>query len=97
MITYFGFNKGTLYIETDKFEDINKVVIEMIDNLDINKEFYPVEEVSKDTLTKDAENMLEIMDKTVNRADIWQDRFIYWIAVAIYHLIVYIKRNGNSK
>ena len=47
----------------------------------------------KDTLTKDMENMLEIMDRTAQRADIWQDRFIYWIAVAIYHILVYLKRN----
>lgn len=38
-------------------------------------------------LRNDAVRMEEIMDRTAERTDIWQDRFIYWIAVAIYHLI----------
>lgn len=48
----------------------------------------------KDTLTKDAENMLEVMDRTSNRADIWQDRCVYWIAVAVYHIIIYLKKRS---
>ena len=43
-------------------------------------------------LKKDAENMVEIMERTADRCDIWQDRFIYWIAVAIYHLILHVNR-----
>ena len=46
----------------------------------------------KDELIKDAENMLEVMDRTANRADIWQDRCVYWMAVAIYHIIIYLMR-----
>lgn len=44
------------------------------------------------TLKDDAERMEEIMCKTADRCDIWQDRFVYWIAVAIYHLIQRINR-----
>ena len=45
-----------------------------------------------DALTKDAERMLEVMDRTADRADIWQDRCVYWIAVAVYHCILHIKK-----
>ena len=44
-------------------------------------------------LRRDAENMLEVMDRTVNRADIWQDRCVYWMAKAIYDIIIYLIRN----
>ena len=43
-------------------------------------------------LREDAERMEEIMDRTAVRADIWQDRFIYWIAVAIWHIILRINK-----
>lgn len=43
-------------------------------------------------LKRDAENMQEIMERTADRCDIWQDRFIYWIAVAIYHIILHLNR-----
>lgn len=43
-------------------------------------------------LTEDAANMVEIMERTGERSDIWQDRFIYYIARAIYDLIDYIRR-----
>ena len=48
------------------------------------------------TLSKDAERMLEITARTVERTDIWQDRFIYWIAVAIYHILVYLSRKEEE-
>ena len=43
-------------------------------------------------LRNDAERMEEIMERTANRCDIWQDRFIYWMAVAIYHIIQRVSR-----
>lgn len=43
-------------------------------------------------LRNDAERMEEIMERTVDRCDIWQDRFIYWMAVAIYHVIQRVSR-----
>ena len=42
-------------------------------------------------LTKDLDNMEDIMCRTADRCDIWQDRFIYAIAKSIYHIIKYIK------
>ena len=48
----------------------------------------------KELLKQDADNMLAIMERLSYRADIWQDRFIYWIARAIYDLIIYtLKRD----
>lgn len=47
-------------------------------------------------LQADAEAMEEIMARTADRCDIWQDRFIYWIAVAIYHIIQRISRLENK-
>lgn len=48
-------------------------------------------------LSKDAERMEEIMNRTADRCDIWQDRFIYWIAVAIYHIIQRISRLESDR
>ena len=38
-------------------------------------------------LLRDAENMEEAMSRLANRQDIWQDRIVYWICVAVYHLL----------
>ena len=43
-------------------------------------------------LKEDAKRMEEIMQRTADRTDIWQDRFIYWIAVAIWHIIQRINK-----
>lgn len=44
-----------------------------------------------DRLTQDAMNMLEISERTVNSRDNgWQ--YIYWISVAVYHLILEVKK-----
>lgn len=43
-------------------------------------------------LTEDAENMLEVMERTADHADIWQDRCIYAMAKAIYHILLYLHR-----
>lgn len=50
----------------------------------------------KERLKQDAENMLQVMDRTAGRSDIWQDRCVYWMAVAIYHIIVYLMRKENN-
>ena len=46
------------------------------------------------TLIKDAERMEEVIDKLADRKDIWQDRYIYWIAVAIYHIILHLRKKS---
>lgn len=43
--------------------------------------------MTRDDLVKDARNMEEIAERTASRCDIWQDRFIYWMAIAILHLL----------
>lgn len=39
-------------------------------------------------MMEDLEAMEEIMCMTADRADIWQDRFIYAMARAIFHLLI---------
>ena len=48
------------------------------------------------TLLEDCKRIEKIMDKTAKRADIWQDRFIYWIAVAIYHIILHLRKETKD-
>ena len=49
-----------------------------------------VNKMNKKRLTEDLENMEQIMCKTADHVDIWQDRFIYAIARAIYDIILWI-------
>lgn len=45
---------------------------------------------NKNYLTEDADNMLKIMERTANsESNGWQ--YIYWIAVAVYHLILQVQ------
>ena len=46
--------------------------------------------------TEDKERMDEIASKLSHRQDIWQDRYIYWIAVAIGHILERIVKKGES-
>lgn len=39
--------------------------------------------------------MIEIMERTAQRTDIWQDRFIYHMAKAIYHILIWIHRQSK--
>lgn len=45
---------------------------------------------------EDKEHMDEIAMKLSKRQDIWQDRYIYWIAVAIGHILEYITRKTHE-
>ena len=47
--------------------------------------------------TEDKKNMDEIADKLSERQDIWQDRFIYWMAVAIGHILEWIINRKEEK
>ena len=40
-----------------------------------------------DRLTKDAVNMLSVMNETANSKD-HTKQYIYWISVAVYHLLI---------
>lgn len=44
----------------------------------------------EDKLIKDAENMIEVMGRTAQRSDIWQDRCVYALAKAVYDIIVFL-------
>ena len=48
-------------------------------------------------LIRDMENMEQIMSRTGERADIWQDRFIYHIALAIYDILKWIYREEQQR
>ena len=46
--------------------------------------------MKRSVLIADAENMENIAVKLGDRSDIWQDRFIYMMAVAIKHILEHI-------
>ena len=46
----------------------------------------------RDALIKDLAHMEEACERTANRTEIWQDRIIYWMAVALGHIITWILR-----
>lgn len=46
--------------------------------------------------SKDKDRMDEIAFKLKDRQDIWQDRFIYWMAVAIGHILEWIAKTGGE-
>lgn len=50
----------------------------------------------RDELKKDLAHMEEACERTVNRRDIWQDRIVYWMAVALFHIITWILRKEND-
>ena len=43
--------------------------------------------MSREELVKDADRMENICIMLGDRQDIWQDRLVYWIAVAVLHLL----------
>ena len=51
--------------------------------------------MKRESLVQDMENMMEIAEKTAQRTDIWQDRYIYWIAVALFHVLEWITRRSD--
>jgi len=51
----------------------------------------------RDSLMSDLDNMEEAASRTVDRCDIWQDRIIYSISVAIIHIIQWILKDEKKK
>ena len=47
--------------------------------------------------SRDKERMDEIAERLSQRQDIWQDRYIYWIAVALGHILEWIIRRQNDE
>lgn len=52
--------------------------------------------MKKDQLLEDLRNMEEIMMRTSSRSDIWQDRYIYWIAKAINDILTDMYRKKDE-
>lgn len=51
----------------------------------------------RDELIRDMEAMEQGMERTADRCDIWQDRLIYAMCLAIYHILQWIlRREGKS-
>jgi hypothetical protein len=44
----------------------------------------------KSEIIDNLNNMDEIMERTAKRADIWQDRCVYWLAKAVRDILIYI-------
>lgn len=51
----------------------------------------------RDALIKDLAHMEEACERTANRTEIWQDRIIYWMAVALVHIITWILRKEKTE
>ena len=49
-----------------------------------------------DAIREDAKRMEDAAIRTSQRADIWQDRIIYWMCVAILHLIEWVLMKGDK-
>lgn len=50
-----------------------------------------------DALKEDMRRMEDAAIRTSNRPDIWQDQIIYWMCVAILHLLQLEIRRGERK
>ena len=54
----------------------------------------------REELIRDMENMAGGLSRTADRCDIWQDRLIYAMCLAIYHILQWIvkkeKRDGKD-
>ena len=56
-----------------------------------------VKGMTKKRLTEDLENMEEVLSRTADRCDIWQDRLIHAMARAIYDILVWILKHSNKQ
>ena len=50
----------------------------------------------RDELIRDMEAMEQGMERTADRCDIWQDRLIYAMCLAIYHILQWIIRKEKK-
>lgn len=53
--------------------------------------------MTRQRLIEDMEYMEEIMIRTADRCDIWQDRFIYMIARSIYDILKEIIKQKENQ
>lgn len=54
------------------------------------------ETMTRATLIEDKERMDEISKALAHREDIWQDRYIYWIATTLAHVLEWIESRYNK-
>jgi hypothetical protein len=50
----------------------------------------------REALVEDLAHAEEACERTATRTDIWQDRIVYWMAVAIVHIITWILRKEKQ-
>lgn len=53
--------------------------------------------MTRERLVEDLEYMEEVMIRTADRCDIWQDRFIYMMARSIYDILKELIRQKENK
>ena len=54
-------------------------------------------DMAKKPLVEDSDNMIEIMSRLAYREEIWQDRFIYWIAKALWDVLQELLKAKDNK
>lgn len=65
-----------------------------VGNTDGERYISPTNTMSK--YRTDKERMDIIAERLVHRQDIWQDRYIYWIAVALGHILEWVVKHEHS-
>lgn len=53
--------------------------------------------MTRERLVEDLEYMEEVMIRTADRCDIWQDRFIYMMARSIYDILRELIRQKENR
>ena len=53
--------------------------------------------MTRERLVEDLEYMEEVMIRTADRCDIWQDRFVYMMARSIYDILRELIRQKENK
>ena len=52
--------------------------------------------MNRKQIIKDMENMEEVLGRTADRCDIWQDRVIYTMAMAIWHILQWMEKQSKQ-
>ena len=47
--------------------------------------------------TRDKQRMDEIAERLSQRQDIWQDRYVYWIAVTLGHILEWMVKHETGR
>lgn len=51
----------------------------------------------REAMIEDMQNMEDGMIRTAGRADIWQDRLVYALCKAVYHILTWILRGEKNQ